>query len=152
MADNNNDRSVGDERTGGHDHRNSDQSAPQSINSARTILSGNVLGRIDRYELIEELGGGGFGMVYKARDTVAGIEVAVKGLPPLVQANREELDRVRENFALVSRLHHPHIAAPLHLHQARQVWYATESVRQKMRVLEDDFLFVIGAHPVNCSV
>ena len=107
----------------------------------------SVLGIIDRYELIEELGGGGFGVVYKARDIEAGIEVAVKGLPPLVQHNREELDRVRENFALVSRLHHPHIAAPLVLHRAQRVWYASEDVKKKLRVLEDDYLFVMSYAP-----
>jgi serine/threonine protein kinase len=62
------------------------------------------LGHIDRYALLRELGGGGFGVVYLARDVVAGGDVAVKGLPPLVLKNRDELERIRENFALVSRL------------------------------------------------
>jgi serine/threonine protein kinase len=77
---------------------------------------GALLGRIDQYELKRELGGGGFGCVYLARDTVAGIDVAVKGLPPLVRLNKEELENVRRNFALVSRLYHPNIAAALTLH------------------------------------
>lgn len=77
-----------------------------SMNNAVTMRPdrGASLGRIDQYELIRELGGGGFGCVYLARDTVAGIEVAVKGLPPLVRLNKEELENVRKNFALVSRL------------------------------------------------
>jgi formylglycine-generating enzyme required for sulfatase activity len=122
---------------------------PLTINSLPTDPAGRrpMLGMIDRYELVEELGGGGFGVVYKARDTVAGVEVAVKGLPPLVQASREELERVRENFALVSRLHHPHIAAPLVLHQVQKVWYASEDVKKKLRVLEDDYLFVMSYAP-----
>lgn len=37
----------------------------------------SLLGQIDRPALLRELGGGGFGVVYLARDTVAGIEVAV---------------------------------------------------------------------------
>ena len=73
----------------------------QTINDAAMIRGGldSALGRIDQSELVRELGGGGFGTVYLARDTVAGIEVAVKGLPPIIKNNAEELERIRENFA-----------------------------------------------------
>ena len=91
---------------------------PMSLDNGVTLRStdGALLGRIDQYELKRELGGGGFGCVYLARDTVAGIDVAVKGLPPLVCLNKEELENIRQNFALVSRLYHPNIAAALTLH------------------------------------
>ena len=51
------------------------------LESMRNAPDG-VLARIDQYELVRELGGGGFGTVYLARDTVSGVEYAVKGLPP----------------------------------------------------------------------
>ena len=105
------------------------------------------LGRIDQYELIRELGGGGFGCVYLARDSVAGIEVAVKGLPPEVRHNKEELENIRRNFALVSRLHHPNIAAALVLHPVVNAEYASGDAKAKLRVFERDTMMVMEYAP-----
>ena len=119
------------------------------MNNAVTMRPdrGASLGRIDQYELIRELGGGGFGCVYLARDTVAGIEVAVKGLPPLVRLNKEELENVRKNFALVSRLHHPNIAAALHLQKVENAFYDDKSDAEKLRVFRGDTLVVMQYAP-----
>jgi formylglycine-generating enzyme required for sulfatase activity/serine/threonine protein kinase len=142
------DRSIGDEKTISRTLPVVRGDADDSTGDRDTLRPENApLGRIDQYELIRELGGGGFGTVYLARDTVAGVDVAVKGLPPLVRNNAEELERIRENFALVSRLHHPHIAAALHLHQARAAWYAEERVRQALRVMPGDTLMVMAYAP-----
>ena len=122
---------------------------PVTMNNDVTLRStdGVSLGRIDQYELIRELGGGGFGCVYLARDTVAGIEVAVKGLPPLVRLNKEELENVRKNFALVSRLHHPNIAAALHLQKVEKAIYDDKSDAEKLRVFDGDTLVVMQYAP-----
>ena len=109
--------------------------------------SATSVGRIDQYELLRELGGGGFGCVYLAKDTVAGVEVAVKGLPPEVRHNKEELENIRANFALVSRLYHPNIAAALVLHPAKEVSYANRDAMEKLRVFERDTMMVMEYAP-----
>ena len=105
------------------------------------------LGRIDHYELVRELGGGGFGTVYLARNTVSNIEVAVKGLPPLVRNNREELANIRSNFAIVSRLHHPNIAAALDLHPVAVADYADRRAKETLRVFSGDTMLVMQYAP-----
>ena len=102
-----------------------------------------ALGRIDKYELRRELGEGGFGTVYLARDTVADVDVAVKGLPPEVKHNAVELESIRGNFALVKRLRHPNIVAVTDLHQALSVSYASKDVEAKLRVFERDTMVVM---------
>jgi len=106
-----------------------------------------ILAKIDQYELISELGGGGFGTVYLAKDKTSRVQVAVKGLPPFVKNNREELENIRENFALVSRLTHTNIAKALVLHPAKEVSYSSEDTQQKLRVFADDFLMVMEYAP-----
>lgn len=105
------------------------------------------LGRIDKFELVRELGEGGFGAVYLARDTVAGIDVAIKGLPPEVKHNEGELEPIRANFALVSRLRHPNIVGLRDLHRAECASYSSKEVEEKLRVFERDTMVVMDYAP-----
>ena len=64
-----------------------------------------------RYKVIAELGQGGMGVVYKCFDETAGIEVALKALPPELSHNTIEMEDIKDNFQLVHNLHHPNIAS-----------------------------------------
>lgn len=66
----------------------------------------------NRYEIVRELGRGGMGIVYLARDTVLEREVAVKLLPPAMLGPEAE-ERFRREARVAGRMDHPGIV-PLH--------------------------------------
>ena len=75
--------------------------ADDSIGEMPTMLgTEDSLGRVDRYNLVEKLGEGGFGAVYRARDTEANIWVALKALPAEISCDADEMTAIRDNFSL----------------------------------------------------
>ncbi len=67
--------------------------------------------RLGPYEIIDPLGAGGMGEVYRARDTRLGREVAVKVLPRHLSASPEVRSRFEREAKAISSLNHPHICA-----------------------------------------
>lgn len=65
--------------------------------------------RLGVYEIISQLGEGGMGVVYRARDTRLGREVALKVLAPHISASPEARSRFEREARIISQLNHPHI-------------------------------------------
>jgi serine/threonine protein kinase/Tfp pilus assembly protein PilF len=92
---------------------------------ARAILleAGSVLG--DRYEILEMLGEGGMGAVYKARDREVDRIVALKVIRPDMASNPEILARFKQELLLSSKVTDRHVIRIYDLGEARGVKFIT---------------------------
>ena len=73
---------------------------------------------LSHYKILEELGRGGMGIVYKAEDTKLDRTVAIKVLPSAALASEEDRARFYREAKASAQLHHPHIASVFEIDEA----------------------------------
>jgi serine/threonine protein kinase len=78
-----------------------------------------------RFELIEELGAGGMGRVYRAFDKEIGEEVALKILHPEIALDNRTVDRFRNEIKLARRITHKNVCRMHELHQDEKQLFIT---------------------------
>ncbi|MDQ2890341.1 MAG: protein kinase [Gemmatimonadota bacterium] len=98
-----------------------------------------------RYVVERELGAGGMGRVFGARDTDSGRQVAIKVLAPAVAACCD-IDRFRREMNVVSTLRHPHIVPLL---EKRDACEGDGLVYFVMRYVHGETLHSLAIRPLH---
>jgi len=85
-----------------------------------------MIGRtLAHFEILEKIGAGGMGEVYRARDTKLGREVALKTLPPELAADPARLKRFMNEARAVASLNHPNIVTIYSVEEADDLHFLT---------------------------
>jgi len=78
-----------------------------------------------KYQIIEELGKGGMGRVYKALDTEVNEKVALKLIKPEVALDRETIERFRNELKLARKIRHKNVCQMFDLNTSEGTYYIT---------------------------
>ena len=78
-----------------------------------------------RYQIIEELGKGGMGKVYKAQDTDLKEKVAIKLLRPEIAADKKTVERFRNELKFARKIRHKNVCQMYDLNKEKGAHYIT---------------------------
>jgi serine/threonine protein kinase/tetratricopeptide (TPR) repeat protein len=103
-----------------------DISAPptKTIEAPREELTTGTL-FASRYQIVEELGGGGMGKVYRALDTKVGEEIAVKLIKPEIAADKTTVERFKNELKLARKIVHKSVGRVYDLNEDKGTFYIT---------------------------
>jgi hypothetical protein len=86
-----------------------DAAPPGPKTRTKSRVPKDLVGLLSGYEMVERIGQGGMGTVYKARDTIMNRWVAVKLLAPFLASDEEYVRRFFTEARNLQKLHHPNI-------------------------------------------
>jgi tetratricopeptide (TPR) repeat protein/predicted Ser/Thr protein kinase len=105
---------------------------PPELASAPTLIYSLPLPELtpstifaDRYLVIDKLGKGGMGKVYKVLDQEINESVALKLIKPEIAANRETIERFQNEIKIARRITHKNICRMYHLSREKDTFYIT---------------------------
>jgi serine/threonine protein kinase len=78
-----------------------------------------------RYQIVEELGGGGMGRVYRALDTKVGEEIAVKLIKPEIASDKATIERFKNELKIARKIVHKSVGRVYDLNEERGTFYFT---------------------------
>lgn len=104
------------------------QTPPNSVTriletSAAKLTRGSLFA--GRYEIIEELGHGGMGRVYKTYDVKLNEEVAIKLIRPEIAIEKNIVERFRNEIKIARKIRHQNVCAMYDLHEEGEILYLT---------------------------
>ena len=107
---------------------------------------------IGRYQIVEELGRGGMGIVYKGHDPVLERPVAIKILSQQLVQNSEAKDRFIREAQAAARLNHPNITGIYDINEHEGIYYIVfEFISGKSldKVIKErgSFVYTEALHP-----